>query len=80
MTTTTTRPLHVIAREIKQIWSKPYFGAIPYLDAMLNLTNIDDSFGCDSARWIVNYFLANASTFRGEDAKRIKNELKNMLK
>jgi hypothetical protein len=79
-TTTAKRPLHEIAREIKQTWKKPYFGAIPYLHAMSSLTNVEDSFGYDSGRSVVNYFLANASTFRGDDAKRIKNELKNLLK
>jgi hypothetical protein len=35
---------------------------------------------CDGAETIVRYFLSNASTWRGEDAKRIKAELKSMLK
>ena len=30
----------------------------------------------ETAEDIVTYFLANATTFRGEDAKRIKAELK----
>lgn len=77
---TTTRPLHQIGAEIKKVWAKPYFGAIPYVNAMCELSSIDDSYGYDSARSIVNYFLANASTFRGEDAKRIKLELKALLK
>ena len=32
-----TRPLHVIASEIRKDWKKVYFGAEPYLDAMSNL-------------------------------------------
>ena len=76
---TTTRPLHQIGAEIKQVWTKPHFGAIPFLNAMCELSSIDDSYGYDNARSIVNYFIANASTFRGEDAKRIKLELKSLL-
>jgi hypothetical protein len=34
----------------------------------------------DSGRSIVAYFLSNASTWRGETAKRIKLELNKMLK
>jgi hypothetical protein len=74
----TTRPLHTIAREIRADWKKPYFGAVPYLDAMSGLDTINDKFGLDDARGIVRYFLANASTWRGENAKRIKAELKGL--
>jgi hypothetical protein len=42
------------------------------------LNSIDDKYGYDSARSIVNYFLANAGTWRGEVARRIKKELKGM--
>jgi hypothetical protein len=75
----TERQLHEIASEIRKTWAKPYFGAVPYLRAMLSLGNVGDSYGFDDARSIVNYFLCNASTWRGEDARRIKAELKGML-
>ena len=74
-----TRPLYAIAAEIKADWKKPYFGAVPYLDAMRELASIDQPFYHDSGESIVRYFLANASTWRGETAKRIKAELKAML-
>lgn len=74
------RPLGRIAREIRANWEQPYFGAVPYLIAMLELDSIDDSCGHDSGRVIVNYFLANASTWRGPKAREIKTELKNILK
>ena len=75
------RPLYEIAKEIREDWgSKIYFGAKPYLGAMLTLNSINDRYMCDSADTIVRYFLANASTWRGEVAKRIKAELKKMLK
>lgn len=74
------RSLSTIAAEISRLWTKPYFGAVPYLSAMRTLNSVDDSYGYDSGRSIVNYFLANASGFRGPDARRLKAELKNLLK
>ena len=73
------RSLSSIAREIRADWKKPYFGAVPYLDAMLSLNSIRDDYYYDSGRSIVVYFLANANTYRGETAKRIKLELKSIL-
>lgn len=74
--TTTTRDIHEIAAEIRRDWKKVYFGAEPYLGAMSTFNSINDSYGYDSAREIVLRFLCNASTWRGETAKRIKKELK----
>ncbi len=75
----TTRALKAIAADITDNWPKVYFGAVPYLDAMKALTSIDDRYYEDSARSVVRYFLANAGTWRGDDARRIKAELKAML-
>lgn len=73
------RPIYEIAREIRKDWgSKVNFAAKPYLDAMSQLTNITDMYGYDDAKSIVLYFLCNASTWRGENARRIKKELKQM--
>jgi hypothetical protein len=66
--------------EIRKAWSRPYFGAVPYLNAMLSLGSASDSYGHDDARSIINYFLCNASTFRGPEAKALKAELKAHLK
>ena len=77
---TTARPLYEIANEIRKDWKNVYFGAKPYLDAMACLNSINDNYGWDSAKSIVLYFLGNASTWRGETAKRIKAELKAMTK
>ena len=74
------RPLYQIAQEIKKAWPKMYFGAVPYWEAMLDLDKITDDYGADSGASVVTYFLANASSWKGEDAKRIKQELKDMLK
>lgn len=78
--TPATRSLAAIARDIRQTWPKVYFGAVPYLEAMAQLERITDMYFQDSAESIVLYFLSNASTWRGPDAKRIKLELKAMLK
>jgi len=67
-----------IAREIILDWRKPYFGAVPYLNAMRCLDTITDDYGADSGKSIVLYFLSNATTWRGDTARRIKAELKAM--
>lgn len=72
------RSLSAIAAEIRKDWKKPYFGAVPYLDALSQLDKITDDYGADSAKSMVLYFLANAGTWRGEVAKRVKAELKKM--
>lgn len=75
------RKIHEIAREIKAIWgAKIYFGAVPHLNAMLTLSDKNSIYGVERGSYIVNYFLANATTFRGEDARRLKLELKEVIK
>lgn len=74
------RPINSIAKEIKWNWLNVYFGAVPYLDAMMSLESIDELYGVDSAKSIILYFLANASTWRGDIARRIKKELKELVK
>jgi hypothetical protein len=73
------RMLSFIARDIRATWPKVYFGAVPYLQAMASLDSMSSRYGEDDARSIVAYFLANAGTWRGPDAQRIKAELKGML-
>lgn len=76
------RPIRLIAEEIKQVWSKigkgVYFGAVPYLEAMETLDDITDDYYFDSGTEMVIYFLANANTWRGETARRVKAELKKL--
>lgn len=74
------RSLSAIAAEIRSVWPKPYFGAVPYLNAMASLDTVSDNYFYDSGESIVLYFLSNATYWRGADAKRIKAELKAMLK
>ena len=75
-----TRTLHDIAREIRSDWKSPYFGAVPYLDALSSLGSVKDQYGYDSGRDMVIYFLSNATTWRGETARKVKAELKALLK
>ena len=73
------RPLHEIAREIRSDWKPVDYSAKPYLEAMMDLENLDDKYGQDDGRYIVNYFLSNSGKWRGDTAKRVKAELKQMV-
>ena len=79
-TKTVLRPLFIIAEEIQANWPKVHFGAVPYLHAMTTMDSITDNYGCDSGESVVLYFLSNATTWRGEVARRIKAELKAIAK
>lgn len=70
-----------IAQDIKSTWLNVYFGAIPYLEALLELDTSDpnERYLLDTAGDIARYFLANAQTFRGADARRLKAELKELI-
>ena len=70
------RPIYEIAYEIRKLWKPVYFGAVPYLDAMCSIDKIDEMYGYDSAKSVVIYFLGNAKSFKGDDARRLKAELK----
>ena len=74
------RPIFEIAAEIKADWKNVYFGAVPYLAAMGRLNSVNDMYGADSADSIIIYFLGNATTWRGEVARRVKAELKALIK
>lgn len=79
----TQRPIYQIAYEIANDWKTQKSGinyaAYPYLEAMLEIASIDQNYGYDTARDIVNRFLGNAATYRGEKAKQLKAELKSLL-
>ncbi len=42
------------------------------------MSDLDDNYGYDDARTILVYFLANAGTWRGPEARRIKAEIKQL--
>jgi len=74
------RPISSIAYDIHKEWGvKVNYAAKPYLSAMKGLNAVSDNYGFDNGRSIVLYFLGNASTFKGEAAKALKQELKNHL-
>ena len=50
--------------------------AAPYLDAMLDLQSVNESYGHDSGRCMALYFVCNAAQWRGPLAKAVKAELK----
>lgn len=76
----TKHSLHDLAQMVYKDWKNVYFGAKPYLEAMNTLGNIDQQYGSDSGREIVNYFLSNAKTWRGPTAKAVKAELNRRVK
>jgi hypothetical protein len=71
-----------LASLIRQTWVNKkgpavYFGAVPYLQALAQLSGINGAgYGMDSEQSIVSYFLSNATTYRGPQAKIVKAELK----
>ncbi len=73
------RLIKEIAQEIKEKWPKVHPWAKPYLNAMLTLETIQDHYWLDSAEDIVIRFLCNAQSFKGEDARRLKKELKSLM-
>jgi hypothetical protein len=75
-----TRPIFEIVKEIRADWEKVNYGAVPYLDAMATINKIEESYYYESARTQVIYFLSNATTWRGDVARRVKKELNDILK
>ncbi|MNH27196.1 hypothetical protein D3C73_1559150 [compost metagenome] len=64
---------------VRKDWKNVYFGAVPYLDAMRSLNSVNDNYYEDSASLVINYFLANATTWRGEVARAVKAKLKQLV-
>jgi hypothetical protein len=73
------RNIDTIASEILIDWKNVNYAAKPYLAAMRDLETMQDNYYQDDAQSVVRYFLANAGTWRGDVAKRVKAELKGML-
>ena len=74
------RPIYQIAQDIKDAWKNPSPYALAYLNPMLTLNSIEDNYFFYDAKSIILYFLANAQGFRGEKARELKKELKDLLK
>jgi len=74
------KDVSALAWIILKSWKpKIYFGAVPYLDAMRSMTSFDEPYGADSGRSIGMYFLSNATTYKGEQARLVKAEIKRRL-
>lgn len=79
-----------IAAEVLNLWKAKYGKnlpwslkcALPYLQAMLECDTTDKNatYYAETVESVVVYFLANITNWRGDNAKRIKAELKEMLK
>jgi len=69
-----------LAMLIIQDWKKVWYGAKPYLEALLTMEKITDKYYLDEGTGIVAYFLGNAQTWKGEVARNIKKELNRRLK
>lgn len=74
-----TRSIQYIARDIRAAWPKVSPYAEPYLAAMFDLDRITDAYYAGDARSVVLYFLSNAASFRGAEARALKAELNALL-
>lgn len=84
------RTFSAIAAEVMNLWKTKYGKylpwslkcALPYLEAMLECDTTDKNarYYAETVESVVIYFRANITNWRGADAKRIKAELKEMLK
>ena len=73
-----TRLVKTIAAEIREDWTNINPAANAYLEAMEVSNYIDSMYLFETVQGIVLYFLSNAGSWRGETARRIKKELKEM--
>ena len=73
------RPIRVIAAEIEKTWPKISLAAAAYLPGLRSVDTVRDRYIAETGRDMVERFLANAGTWRGDDARRIKAELKALL-
>jgi|TARA_R110002012_G_scaffold265956_1_gene449433 hypothetical protein len=88
------RKINEIANEIKSDWKKVNYFSRPYLNVMLYIDSIDEDYkndgenglyripyllGHNDAKSIVTNFLVSANDWHGENARRIKKELKEMI-
>jgi len=80
----TDKSVSQIAGIIRADWTqggkKVYFGAVPYLDAMRSMDKVTDDYFADSGPSVIRYFLANATTWKGEVARAVKAELNKRIK
>lgn len=66
--------------EIGMDWKVVHPWALPYYHAMLTMRSVGEKYGLDDGTDVVNRFLVNAATWRGDTARRVKARLKQMVK
>ena len=64
------RPVHEIAEEIGRSWKNVYYGAMEYLQLVQRP---------DAADINIRYFLSSSGRWKGETARRLKQELRDVL-
>lgn len=68
-----------IAYMVRKDWKRPYFGCVPYIEAMLSIEHITDRYVVGDGTSVVRGFLANAQQYRGPIARMVKAELNKRL-
>lgn len=71
------RPIHEIAADITRLWKVPT-KVKQYVEIMQKFDHIDQYYSQTSARLIVIDFLSNSHGWHGENARKIKAELRKM--
>ena len=61
-------------------WREKYWAAAPYINALLDCETVNDQYGADSAKILIAYLLGNLSGYKGDKAKALKKELKDLIK
>jgi len=77
--TETIRPISTIARDIAREWKAVNYAAVPYLRELRyfdTVTDTDRLTGFAAAPSIIRGFLGSSSSFRGDTAAALKNELR----
>jgi hypothetical protein len=74
------RPLFEIAAEVRADWKARRGAAQPYMDAMSELRLETERSGIETGSDMIQGFLNDAQTWRGEVARRVKLELKAILR
>ncbi|MCX8008167.1 MAG: hypothetical protein N3A54_00520 [Patescibacteria group bacterium] len=73
------RPLSTIAEEIERKWKNAPKNVKEYINIMKKMNKITESYYEETGISIVEKFLSEANQWTGEDANKIKKELKTML-
>jgi len=75
------RPLNTIAAEIKSDWRTRLNGAaVPYIEGLSELRDPRDQWFRETGADAIRGFLNNAQSWRGDVARRVKAELRAILK